>query len=165
MATLGKMILRSIIGIFAVVVIGAVSAALLMWSAPDERIENWRTTTGLEEHHLAWLLWVIIAAITTILAATLGGLNLGRYASFIAQGILGGCVAGTILTLGSAWFNDEWPFRSKAPQTSIDIGRTYLIPTFAIIGGFLGRYVVVQFGHCHGRPQNKRLHPSGDQVD
>ncbi len=58
---LRKIVLRGIVGCVAGIVIGAISAALLMSIAPRDWIETWKTETKLEVHHLAWILWAALA--------------------------------------------------------------------------------------------------------
>ncbi len=136
---LRKVVLRAIVGCVAGTVIGAISAALFMSITPKDWIETWKTETNLEVHHLAWILWATFTGVIAFLSICFGGIQLGRSTAFVIRGILCGCVVATMLTLLAAWFNDEWPFRGKAPQTMIDLGRNYLLPGFAIVGGILGR--------------------------
>lgn len=155
-----RFFIRGIVGIIAGAIIGLTCAALLMSSVPDQWIETWKTETGLQEHHIAWLLWGSIAFAVVILSMTFGGIYLGRRAAFITRGILCGCLIATVTALGAAWFSDEWPFRVKAPQTSIAIGRSCLLPACAIIGGLMGQYLAARRDRKNEKPQNNGLHAS-----
>jgi hypothetical protein len=157
---LRKIVLRGIVGCLAGVVIGAITAALLMSIVPQDWIETWKFETNLDVHHLAWILWATLAGAITLLSICFGGKQLGQSTAFVFRGILFGCVAATMLTLVAAWFNDEWPFRVKAPQTMIDIGRNYLLPGFGTIGGVLGRIVGSRFEAKLKTPQNHEMHAS-----
>lgn len=157
MTVLRQIVFRVIIGCLAGMVIGAISAALLMSASPKDWIETWKTETHLEEHQLAWILWAAVAGVIALLSLSVGGIDLGRRAGFVIWGILCGCVVATALTLFAAWFSDEWPFRVKAPQTAIDIGRNFLLPGFAILGGILGRILGPRLEAKLRTPQSKEI--------
>jgi ABC-type Fe3+-siderophore transport system permease subunit len=159
MAVIKPLLIRGVVGIIAGAIIGVVLAVLLTLAAPDQWIDTWTTETGLEEHHIARLLCASIATIITFLSLTLGSVNLGRQASLLAWGILCGCFAATALTLGAAWFDNEWPFRVKTPQTTIGFGRCYLLPAGAVIGGFSGMYIAARRSRRHKRQKNHTMHP------
>ena len=155
-----QIVWRGVIGIITGTVIGAVSAAMLMSASPKEWLDIWKTKTNFEVYHLTWILWGAVTGIVTLLSLTIGGINFGRRAAFVIRGILCGCLTGTMLTLSAAWFNDEWPFRVKAPQTMIEIGRNFVLPGFAVIGGILGRIYFARL-----ETQNKKMHTScGSRV-
>ena len=155
-----KIVLRGIVGCVAGIVIGAISAVLLMEIVPQDWIETWKTETNLEVRHLAWILWAVLACAITSLSICFGGNELGRSAAIVVRGILCGCVVATTLTLFAAWFKDEWPFRVKAPQTMIDIGGNYLLPGFGMIGGVLGRFVAPRLEAKLKTPQNHEMNAS-----
>lgn len=130
---------RGITGCVSGIVIGAVSAAMLISMTPQGWIETWESETTLEGHHLAWFLGAAIAGALILLSICSGGKQFDRSAAFTLRGILYGCLVATTLTLVAAWFNGQWPFRVKAPQTIIDIGRNYVLPVSAVVGGVWGR--------------------------
>jgi hypothetical protein len=139
MMVLRRIVWRSIIGLGAGIVIGAISAVLLVTVLPKEWIGTWKTETKLDEYHLAWILWAAVTGIVAIVSLFMGCINLGRRFAFVIRGVLCGCVAGTMLTFFAAWLRDEWPFPVKGPETMISIGRNFVLPGFAVIGGIVGR--------------------------